>query len=90
MKGILLDSHGEIDIVKGGMTVGDVRHQTAGFLLHAMRGEFREYPLLGLEAKTMLGGIRDPFFRTRAKKMLRHAKIEIRDITFSGNDIILK
>lgn len=90
MKGIILDRDGDLLVEKGGIEIGEVGVQTAGFLLEAMRGEFREYPLLGLEAPRLLGGNGDPFFVTRAKKMLEHCRIKVRKVQLIGNNIIIE
>lgn len=89
MKGILLDNNGDL-LIEGSLQIGNVKEQTAIFLFEAMRGEFREYPLLGLEAKRLLGASCDPFFITKAKKMLQHCHIEVNKIRMENNQIIIQ
>ena len=41
-----------------------------------MRGEFKEFPLLGAEVRQQLGGCVDPFWPQETKKMLRACKVD--------------
>lgn len=47
---------GDLMVRSGALVVGDTTAQTAEAVLQAMRGEFKEFPLLGAETLKMLGG----------------------------------
>lgn len=50
-------------------------------VLLAMRGEFKEFPLLGGEVRTQLGGCVDPFWPQETKKMLRSCMVDVETVT---------
>lgn len=50
--------------------------QVCESVLLAMRGEFKEFPLLGAEVRQQLGGCVDPFWPQETKKMLRACKVD--------------
>ena len=65
MLGILLSiDAGDLDLSKGRLSLGEVREQTATFLLEAVPGEFGEYPMLGLAIRKHLAGPGDPMLPT--------------------------
>jgi hypothetical protein len=55
MKGILLDENGDLMIHNGSMVVGDSTLQNQYLILIAQKGEFKEYPTLGVGISDMLG-----------------------------------
>ena len=72
MRGILIDPQtGDLMLKDGGLAVGDTGAQTAEDVLKAMRGEFKEFPLIGAEAYKMLGGAYNPLWKSDAKTMLQ-------------------
>ena len=57
MNGILIDAEsGDLLIERGSVVIGETDSQIAGCVLVAMRGEWKEWPLIGGEVKKMLGG----------------------------------
>lgn len=56
--------------------VTDCMAQVCESVLLAMRGEFKEFPLLGAEVRQQLGGYVDPFWPQETKKMLRSCKVD--------------
>lgn len=56
--------------------VTDCMAQICESVLLAMRGEFKEFPLLGAEVMQQLGGCVDPFWPQETKKMLRACKVD--------------
>ena len=53
--GILLDQNGDIMVRNGGMVIGDTTLQNQYLILVAQKGEFKEYPTLGVGISDMLG-----------------------------------
>lgn len=71
MLGILLSTEtGDFDLSKGHLSLGEVREQTAAFLLEAVPGEFGEYPTLGLAIRKHLAGPGDPMLPTATIKQM--------------------
>lgn len=90
MKGILLDQSGDLDVSLGGLRIGDARAQTARILIESMPGELREFPLLGLGVRQMLGGEVDKAFPLRAKKQLLHCGIPVSRVYIDNQTIIVE
>lgn len=65
---------GDLMVRDGALVVDDTTAQTAEAVLRAMRGEFKEFPLLGAETLKMLGGNEDPMWRSDAKTCFRRAE----------------
>ena len=55
MKGILLDETGDIMVNNGSMVIEDSTLQNQYVILVAQKGEFKEYPTLGVGISDMLG-----------------------------------
>lgn len=77
---------GDLLLEAGHIAVGDSEAQTAEAVVTAMRGEFKEMPLLGGEAARMLGGGVDVMWAGDVKEMLRACgveaeRVELRDGT---------
>lgn len=62
---------GDLMVRSGALVVGDTTAQTAEAVLQAMRGEFKEFPLLGAETLKMLGGTYNPTWTADTKAMLQ-------------------
>lgn len=78
MLGILLDPDtGDLGLSQGRLQLGEVKAQTATFLLLASPGTFGEWPRLGLGVYRQLGGQPDPMFPTAAVKQLRHCLLPV-------------
>lgn len=100
MIGIQIDPiTNDLALPEGRMALGEVREQTAQFLLEGVPAtpggappSFGEYPTLGLAIRRHLGGPFDPMFSTKAVKMMRHCLIPVDHITPSseGYNIIFK
>jgi hypothetical protein len=73
MQGLITDTNtGDLLISSAKQaTITDCEEQICESVLLAMRGEFKEYPLLGAEVRQQLGGCVDPFWPQETKKMLR-------------------
>lgn len=90
MTGILLTQEGDLDVSTGALRLGDVRAQTSDILLMAMPGELREYPLLGLGVRCMLGGPIDRGLPLKIKKQLRHCGIPVTRVRVQDNTITIE
>jgi hypothetical protein len=77
MQGLITDTNtGDLLISSAKQaTITDCEEQICESVLLAMRGEFKEYPLLGAEVRQQLGGCVDPFWPQETKKMLRACKV---------------
>ena len=67
----MLDEFGDIVISTGSMTVGVVDYQIVEAVMVAVPGELREVPTIGMNVRSMSGGIVDPFFSGKLKTQLK-------------------
>ena len=89
MKGILIDHEtGDLLIEKRQMQIGNAEQQVVGLLLETSPGEWKEYPMLGADARSQLGGNIDPFWPLQTKKMIRACGVDVKNVVVSGNDEI--
>lgn len=55
-KGLLVDPEtGDLAVIGGTLTVGKTKAQNQAFILRAGKGEFKEYPTLGVGIADILG-----------------------------------
>lgn len=78
MNGLITDTNtGDLLIGRGKQAeITGCEAQVCESVLLAMRGEFKEFPLLGAEVRQQLGGCVDPFWPQETKKMLRACKVD--------------
>lgn len=89
MKGLVTDiKTGDLLVEHGSATVIESEEQVVENILLASRGEFKELPLVGAEARQQLGGERDVMWPVRTKKMIAACGVEIRKISIKDNNII--
>lgn len=89
MKGILLDTDGEVIIEHGTMKIGDVDAQIAEHVVTAFRGEYKEAPMIGGAVRNMLNGTPDPFWAGDVKKQLQSQGVNA-DVSISeGKDVVV-
>lgn len=89
MDGILIDTTtGDLLIEKGGLVIGNADGQIAEAVLMAMRGEWKEQPLLGAEAAKMVGGEPDVMWGQETKQMLKACGLKVEKVTLSNNAVI--
>lgn len=89
MKGILIDTEsGDLLVENGNVIVGDTDSQIAEGVLVAMRGEWKECPLIGGEVKMMLGGRPDVMWSGQVKKMLAACGLDVKKVNVSDDNII--
>nr|DAJ16308.1 MAG TPA: hypothetical protein [CrAss-like virus sp. cth6i5]DAQ79351.1 MAG TPA: hypothetical protein [Caudoviricetes sp.] len=89
MNGILIDAEsGDLLVQHGSVVIGDTDSQIVEGVLVAMRGEWKECPLLGGEVKKMLGGAVDVMWRGQVKKMLEACGLDVQRVSISEDNII--
>jgi len=89
MNGILIDAEsGDLLIERGSVVIGDTDSQIAEGVLVAMRGEWKEWPLIGGEVKKMLGGKVDVMWRGQGKKMLEACGLDVQKVSITEDNII--
>lgn len=90
MHGILIDPEtGDLQVIAGRLAVGDIAAQTAECVLRAVRGEFKEQPLLGAEVLKMLGGIENPMWKSDAKTMLQACGLSVERVELKNGQITI-
>lgn len=66
--------------------------EASGFIaetvLLAAPGDFKEVPLLGADARSMLAANRDPFWPGNTKKMLRAVGVDVAAINIADTGVI--
>ncbi len=77
MRGILIDTEtGDLLLELGRVAVGDTEGQTAEAVVVTMRGELKEHPLLGGEARKLEGGTEERMWPGEVREMLRGCGVE--------------
>lgn len=88
MKGILIDiESGDLLLERGRVAIGDTESQTAEAVVVTMRGEIKEHPLLGGEARKLEGGTEDRMWPGEVREMLRGCGVECERVV-NDNGII--
>lgn len=91
MKGILIDREsGDLMVERGALVTGDPEAQIAEAVVLAMRGEFKEEPLLGGEAARMLGGGVDVMWAGDVKEMLRVCGVEAEHVELREGTVMIE
>ena len=75
---------GDLVVRDGGVCVGGTSAQTVEHVIVAMRGEFKEHPLLGGEIRKMMHGCGQ-----RARDMCRAAGVRINRISVRDDGTII-
>lgn len=76
---------GDLLIEGGGCIVAGSEAQTIEHVLVAMRGEWREFPLLGGELQKMQHGSENRFWAARARQMCREAGVPVNRIVMNAD-----
>lgn len=91
MRGILIDPEtGDVQVNAGRLAVGDTTVQTAECVLRAVRGEFKEHPLIGAEILKMLGGSPNPMWKADAKTMLQACGLSVSRVEMKDGQITIE
>lgn len=89
MNGILIEN-GDLVLSGGSMSIGNVDEQLVEFVMVAAPGELKETPSLGMNIRTMLNGVVDPFFVGRLKTQLKTQHLDPKLVTISETDITVE
>ena len=81
---------GELLVEGGTLKIGDTTEQTVEAVLLTMRGEWKEFPLLGGEAEKQLGGIADVMWPGEVRDMLEACGIKARRVKVEDNVITVE
>lgn len=79
---------GDLLVERGSIVIGNTDSQIAESVLVAMRGEWKECPLIGGEVKKILGGQVDVMWRGEVKKMLEACGLDVQKVSISEDNII--
>lgn len=91
MRGLLIDPEtGDVQVTAGRLAVGDTTAQTAECVLRAVRGEFKEHPLIGAEILKMLGGSPNPMWKADAKTMLQACGLSVSRVEMKDGQITIE
>ncbi len=86
MNGLLTEMNcGDLVIEGGGCVVAGASQQTIERDLLAIRGEWRECPLLGGEIRKMQHGLAGRMWAARAREMCRAAGVAVSRVAVSDN-----
>ena len=86
MRGLQTEANcGDLVIEGGGCVVAGTEAQTIEHVMVAMRGEWREHPLLGGEIRMMQHGITGRMWAARARDMIREAGVPVSRVGVSEN-----
>lgn len=91
MVGILINAEtGDVLCENGTVSIGDTEGQVVADVLTTMRGEWKEYPLIGGEIRKQLSGGIDVMWPGEVKKMLRACGVECESVTITDGVVTVK
>lgn len=85
MKDILLDDNGDLDFQNGDLVIGYSDNQHQEHILIANKGEYREFPELGVGINRILSDDEPTSFLIEAKKNLEYDGMKIKNIKINEN-----
>lgn len=89
MNGLQIDINtGDLLVAPSGAVVSPSDGFVAELVIRALRGDFKEFPLLGAEAPLMLAGNPDPFWPGNTLKMLRACGLPVSNLTLSPEGVV--
>lgn len=84
MSGILIDEKGgDLLIDNGSIAIGDNTLQCVEQLIKSIRGEYKEFPLVGGECFKLLHGVYSRFWSNRVKKMCKAMGVPVKQIGYN-------
>lgn len=89
-KGIVVGADGDLIVRNGELIISETTVQSVEAVLLTMRGEWKEFPLLGGEAVRQLGGSVDVMWPAEVKEMLQTCGVEAKRVKVEGNSIIVE
>ena len=90
MNGILLDDDGNLKVQNGTLAIGNNELQCVQLLVGSSTGEFLHAPKLGGNARQMICGKPDPFWRGSITEQLKQCLIEVKDIVVNKSGIAIE
>lgn len=78
---IILDSDGELQEVSGDFKKGDNANNLLSYLIQANKGEYKEYPLLGMGINNYLNDTKNP------QQIKRDIRVQLSADVFPDADI---
>ena len=81
---------GDLIVERGALVIGETDGQIAEHVLMTMRGEWKEWPLIGGEVKKMMGGEADPLWRGEVKKMLNACGLAVQKVSLTADGITIE
>jgi hypothetical protein len=89
MKGLLLDSEGDLLIRNYALVIGEPDEQIMERVLMAYPGSFKEFPKIGAWIQQNLNGVISPFWVGDAKAMLRFAGVNVNKFEIDSNEVLV-
>ena len=94
MKGIRLkqttDGRIDIDLTAGSITVGDTSIQEEALVLLTQRGEWKEYPLMGVGLADMVGDEDVRYWKREITENLARVGIKIKGVIINNEQVEIK
>lgn len=89
MQDILTDDNQDLLIANGDFVIGDSENQQQHFILLANKGEFKEFPEVGVGIVQMLNNEQYTELMIEAKKNLEYDGMQIENIRFKEDGKLL-
>ena len=94
MRGIRLkqttDGRIDIDLTAGSITVGDTSIQEEALVLLTQRGEWKEYPLIGVGLADMVGDEDVRYWKREVTENLARVGIKIKGVIIKNEQVEIK
>lgn len=94
MRGILLkqtsDGRIDLDLTAGAITTGDTSIQEEALVLMTQRGEWKEYPLIGVGLADMVGDEDVRYWKREITENLARVGIRIKGVIIKNGQIEIK
>ena len=91
MKGILIDPETrDVRIKNGTVVIGDIEEQVAELVLLSVRGDNKEFPLIGGEIVKRKNGTADPIWCADAKRMLSACGLPVKRVEFKDGKLTIE
>lgn len=89
MNGLITDNEtGDLLIEKGTAAIASCEGQVVETVLLAMRGEIKEFPMLGAELRMKMGGLKDAFWPLETTKMIRACGVNIDKVEVDDSGVV--
>lgn len=76
-------------LVVQGLSVGEVTAQNQAVILRAVKGEFKEYPALGVGISEMLNDDETKLWAREISLQLEADGMQVRHVEFNGNKLVI-